>query len=826
MSGCRAAARLAVWLVFTGISGAGICGAGSNGWAQTRRALLIGINTYQPAGTTAEHPAGCAYGRCELGSFANLDGAVNDAQAMADVLTSPKFGFPARQVVLLTNPAVAHPGPGVVVLPAAQTDRAGILAAMQKYLVDVPQRGDTVVFYAASHGSLRVNSRGTKLKVSLNGQAVPADSTLVPADAYKGGYDVRDREMTRIYNAALDKGIHLTVILDSCHSGGITRGIGPKYKERMLPFDPRDIAEGPDLQKNGQPVTPPTEREENPALVLAAAQQSQTAKEMPIGGEPHGAFTAALVQALEVLPADAPASLVYERVKAVLEGSQVPDQEPDLDATEARRQRPLFGGAASAPGKVRTAAIGMNRDGTVMLDVGWVASVGVGSEFTSEAGSGGQKVVLRVTELEGIARSSAEVVNGPKVVSPAGAKVQAGDVFEMTKWTPAETPALLVWHWPANLSAAQIAAAAAQIQAAGVTSVEDPADDEWTHMLGWDGTNWLVQAAGASNFVTLGATLTADALKQHVPTAAKVWVNLPPPEELAAKLTPADAKNAVQNAKDLADAHYALTGVLTANGPAYAWFHKNELAMGSPAAGAANQSPNHSPGCSATSPYPVRSDWIAVNDAGGAESAAEKLNHTASLLAKVHGWLELANSPADGSTGPYYSLELVRAAASGTAGDNNAGSGAVRDQAVHPGDLLKMALRADGAVGEKRWVYVLDIDCHGQGTLLYPGDYTNNQFPNDSATGQEFLLPGAKTLRVGPPYGIDTMILLSTAQPLANPYVLNFEGVARTTRGMASPLEQLLGDTSAGTRGGPTEVPTSWGIGVTALRSVPQPASP
>src|SRR5215469_2108497 len=85
---------------------------------QTRRALLIGINTYQPEGTTAQHPAGCIYGRCELGSFENLDGSVNDAQAMADLLTSPKYGFPANQVVLLTNPAPPKPRAGVVVLPA------------------------------------------------------------------------------------------------------------------------------------------------------------------------------------------------------------------------------------------------------------------------------------------------------------------------------------------------------------------------------------------------------------------------------------------------------------------------------------------------------------------------------------------------------------------------------------------------------------------------------------------------------------------------------------------------------------------------------------
>src|SRR5208337_3782523 len=245
------------------------------------RALLIGINTYQPPGTTAAHPAGCTYGRCELGQFQNLDGSVNDAQSMADLLTSPKFGFPASQVVLLTDPAPPHPRPGVIILPASETTRDGILAAMQKYLVDIPKKGDTVVFYDASHGSLRVNNKGNKLTVRVDGKYVHADSTMVPSDAYTGGYDVRDREMTRIFSAALDKGIHLTVIFDSCHSGGATRGIGPKYRERSLAFDPRDIAEAPDVLPNGQPRPAPTERQDNPALVFSAAQQDQSAKESP-----------------------------------------------------------------------------------------------------------------------------------------------------------------------------------------------------------------------------------------------------------------------------------------------------------------------------------------------------------------------------------------------------------------------------------------------------------------------------------------------------------------------------------------------------------------
>ncbi len=182
----------------------GVIGCRSN------RAGLVDRDKYpaQPAGTTPDHPSGCIYGRCELGTFENLDGSVNDAQAMADLLTSPKFGFPAANVALLTNPALPRPSPGVVLLPADQTTRDGILAAMQKYLVDLPQKGDTVVFYDASHGSLRVNSKGNKLTVLVGNQYVHADSTLVPSDAYKGGYDVQsDREMTRDFqHAALDKG--------------------------------------------------------------------------------------------------------------------------------------------------------------------------------------------------------------------------------------------------------------------------------------------------------------------------------------------------------------------------------------------------------------------------------------------------------------------------------------------------------------------------------------------------------------------------------------------------------------------------------------------
>ena len=781
--------------------------AASLATAQTERALLIGINTYQPAGTTPDHPAGCIYGRCELGTFENLDGSVNDAQAMADLLTSPKFGFPAANVVLLTNPAPPHASPGVTLLPADQTTHDGILAAMQKYLVDLPQKGDTVVFYDASHGSLRVNSKGNKLTVLVGNQYVHADSTLVPSDAYKGGYDVRDREMTHIFNAALDKGVHLTVIFDSCHSGGISRGIGPVYRERALAFDPRDIAQAPDTLPDGKPAPSPTERPDNPALIFSAAQQDQTAKEMPSGTEPHGAFTAALLQALQAMPADTPASVIYERVNAVLQGGNVPDQDPELDAMAERRDQPLFGGAAAKSDKVRAAALATNDDGSISLDIGRASGLGVGSEFTATTPNGsGQTVQLRITSLDGLARSSAEIV------SPAGAKVSPGDLFELSKWIPADNPPLLVWLWPSNLSEDQIDAAAVQVQASGAALVSDPAEQPWTHVLSWDGTNWTLQQAGSTAPISLGAPLTADAVKKNLPAGAKLWVNLPPSQELAAEVKPAGAESAVQTASNLSVAHYALTGVLTADGPAYAWYHKSELAAGPPSPNA----PAHSPGCSATSPYPVRSDWVPVGNASAIDAASDKLNHYSSLLAKVHGWLELANSPADASSDEYYSLTLLPSGATTPLPAN---------QTTHQGDKLTLALTSSDRIVDQRWVYVLDIDCHGRGPVLYPRDYAENHFPNDADNGRQFVLPGAPVQIIGPPYGVDTLIMLSAEQQL-DPYALNFEGVAtRGSRGVPSPLEKLLNQTSGGTRGFSGEVPTNWSIGMMTVHSAPSAPS-
>jgi hypothetical protein len=210
----------------------------------------------------------------------------------------------------------------------------------------------------------------------------------------------------------------------------------------------------------------------------------------------------------------------------------------------------------------------------------------------------------------------------------------------------------------------------------------------------------------------------------------------------------------------------------------------------------------------------VRSDWVSLPDAKVLDDGAKALNTFASRLAKIHGWLQLADSPIDGAAAKYYKLQMVHAS------DQTA---LASDQPVQQDERLQMALRAAAKVTERRWVYVLDIDCQGTGSLLYPLDYSENQFPSDADSGQQIILPGAKTLRIGSPYGLDTLILLSTAQPLPDPYALEFEGVGNgASRGVESPLAKLLSDTSKGMRGPHPEVTTDWGLDLSTLRSIPK----
>ena len=760
--------------------------------AADKRALLIGIQSYSTgykpsAGPKATPGDGAGPSRFEIPKWDDLEGSLNDVDAVKKLLTSAKFAFPS-------DPDHLH------ILPEMEATREGILAAMRTYLVDKPESGDQVVFYYAGHGSLRKNSRSLK-------RANHLDNTIVPIDAGSGAFDVRDREIARIFNAALDKGIRLTAIFDSCNSGTIARGVtlGEEGKTRYLAYDPRDINEPPDM-KNGKEVTAPEDRANNPALIFSATQPDQLSHEKWLGDEGHGAFTVALVDALGTLPANTPAADVYRRVKVVMEGMGLTNQQPMISNSTNRLAEPMLG-AGAGDGKTRAAILQVDGN-SVTLDAGIASNIGPGSEFV-QVTEARQKARIRVRSLEGVARSTAEILN------PKEAAVSIGDLFEVTKWAPPPASRLAVWTGSANLHYQDIQAAAREFSQlpglAHLTWVTDPVQQAPTHQISWDGREWVLSRAGSTQKTSLGAKPSAQAVASRLNAAGvRLLVNLPPPVEMAAKWKIGGPTSILEAAASPGAAPYLLVGTATGSQLQYAWLRRTALEQGITASAAAGVEAV----CSADSPYPLRSDWVPATGAASLDDAARDLGELASRLAKVHGWLELPPG-LQGSSNFAYHLALKRASDGVYAGAAPAVDG----------EEYNLVLKSDrpGAVSP-RWVYVFTISCNGQGTLLFPVTGGENQFPNQDGKLDEIPLPlGRYKLGIRAPFGLDTYVLLTTADQLPDPGVLNFEGAA-TRGGGGSALEDLLRSTSSGTRSGGLTITADWGVQYLQIRSVPKPA--
>jgi hypothetical protein len=124
------------------------------------------------------------------------------------------------------------------------------------------------------------------------------------------------------------------------------------------------------------------------------------------------------------------------------------------------------------------------------------------------------------------------------------------------------------------------------------------------------------------------------------------------------------------------------------------------------------------------------------------------------------------------------------------------------------------------------WVYVLAIECSVEGQLLYPRSGEGNFLPEKGPDAKSWpteidLSGGSGTFSIGSPFGIDTYILLTTADQIADLSAFNFSGVLRAARGgPQSPLAQLLGNASANARGINPTVPVNWSVQYVPIRSV------
>ena len=764
--------------------------------AGRRIALLIGIDTYNHPGVEIKAPADAPKtGRFQLPlTYPDLKGPSHDVAAMHALLADQKFGFSEANIHALLN---------------ADATRQGILDLVQKYLVTDSKPGDTVVLYVSSHGSLRSNpdskSKSEKFDLDGSGNPVHVEGTIVPYDWYQGKDDVFGRELRHMYNQAAGKGVNLTVILDSCHSGATTRGPedpNARLVARAFLYDPRPMPADPypdeELEQN-LPQNRPAGK--NPVLILAAAQPDQSAIDVQ-SGEAHGLFTSALVETLYALPKDRPASDIFKRLQVSMENAPgASNQQPVLEASSSRAAQPLFGGEAGA-GPATTAVVSVDADGKeAILDIGPIADIGSGSEFEPIT-PGRAPVKVTVTAATSINRSHA-------AVTPPNS-VKAGDILQLAKAMPADRPKLLVYAGASNPPIAEIQQAFTTLRAAGVTLVDDPTLKPWTEHIAWNGSRWTLSAHSKkapggqivfANPVLLSARFSASDVKK-IPAGSLVWFDPPLPAESLAGLLPAaapgDKPSSAVVTPDRTQATYIVAGSASSEGPLYTWMKRSDADNEVQSTAASNFA------CSPHSAFPMRTDWFPYDKAAPPEAS---LNDAAQKLAALNSWLHLDSTGLANQADYPYHLIFERTTGHKALGPN---------ELVTQGSYQLVLARTSSRPAEKRWVYVLGINCQGKSVLLWPEDtIPATKLPPDDAGSHE-RMPLGDPFDVGPPYGSDTYLLITTATPILEPHKLEFEAVAlrgaKAAEAPPDPLTDLLENMSAGTRSPGRPLPSKWSV--------------
>ncbi|MBP0021654.1 MAG: caspase family protein [Cyanobacteria bacterium SBLK] len=272
-------------------------------------ALLTGINKYP-----------------KTGGYNNLYGCVTDVELQRYLLIH-RFGFKESDILVLTD---------------AEASRDNILQAFEDHLIGQAKSGDVVVFHFSGHGSRIIDRSPIDLDTPLN-------STLVPADAATSREgkvnDIMGQTLFLLTYALQQKTENSTIVLDSCYSGGGTRGdtviraaragrqVGDAeiaYQESLLSHLNLTPGKFQELRRQGP----------SSGVAIASAQHNQVAADYNFGDFHAGAFTFLLTQSLwqQGMKVNEAMDVVTHRLKAL--SSQIPFYE--VKANSRNASQPIY----------------------------------------------------------------------------------------------------------------------------------------------------------------------------------------------------------------------------------------------------------------------------------------------------------------------------------------------------------------------------------------------------------------------------------------------------------------------------------------------------
>lgn len=711
--------------------------------SQQRYALLIGINQYNvPAGRSVD-PSSVRT------DFPNLEGAVNDARAISAVIQS-RFGFPAAQVTELYDTAAT---------------RSTILEKIRE-LRERCSAGDVAFLFYAGHGSQIRNSKSE--------EADRRDESIVPANAWeKNVRDITDKELAREFNLFLDKGIRLTVIMDCCHSGSLSRGtMFDLPKARYMPESNHDT------QDSSRPE-PPERRPDGRFLMISAAQDNEYALEQTDeNANRHGAFTLAFLQAIDQLSANASALQIFSSARAILK-SNGKRQEPVLAGTAARQQQTLFG---LEPGVVKEqllVPVLYVRGNQVGLQAGHAQFIRKGNEFLIRP-DGTDSVLVRIDTILDINQSVGNILSGK------AASLKPGQLAELTNWVSSGKPLLKLYVPASGLSPAQLKQLLPVVNQfksrAGNAWVSNPGEQQPEISFFFKGQKCFYHLNGRTLTEVKAVQLN---LLSSIAGNRKIFFNIPADNNFLQTIRKHFSVNkSIQLTDRPDDAHYLLYGLLNEKGQAaYGWM-RNDLHI-----------------ADSIESMPLLTDAFSVTNSYTPDSLYEY----AMRLAKIRGWINLSG-PVQARDFP---MRLI-----------------IKDQynqiidppAARIGQHVYFHLVADSIVRRKRFsskfVYVFMIDRAGSMNLIFPNSQdgnTGNRFPvyyDGKAVEDVEIADGELTA----PSGADNYFLLATDSPIDNYYYLfNQKGVeAVSTRGENNPLAELLNLANKNTRSQSLKIPATW----------------
>jgi hypothetical protein len=268
-----------------------------------KKALCVGINDYPGEGS-------------------DLNGCVNDAKAWANLLIKT-YSFPSGSVKLLLD---------------AQATKDGIMTGLKKLLAGA-KSGDVLVFTNSSHGTYVTDTSSDEPLY---------DEALCPFDCDRNL--IVDDELRELFSG-LPKGVALTVISDSCHSGTVTRAaINENIPWLKTPDDRRVRFLHPSLIGKSMLSNPFQAVDRSKAkhpqskmkeVLLSGCTASEYSYDALIGGKYHGAMTYFAIQAIRETGDTITYAQLRSRLLHLLDQAGYP-QHPQLEGTAANKKKPIF----------------------------------------------------------------------------------------------------------------------------------------------------------------------------------------------------------------------------------------------------------------------------------------------------------------------------------------------------------------------------------------------------------------------------------------------------------------------------------------------------